>query len=74
MNKKKKDFINLTNYPVRIAMSEEQIIKDKLKLLNDKEFPKEYRLQNRISVYTEDGMFRIDFTSIKFNVSTIVSP
>ena len=66
MNKKKKDFINLTNYPVRIAMSEEQIIKDKLKLLNDKEFPKEYRLQNRISVYTEDGMFRIDFTSIKF--------
>ena len=30
------------------------------------EFPKEYRLQNRISVYTEDNLFRFDFTSVKF--------
>ena len=67
MIKKKKDFVNLLNYPVRVAISEEQIIgNDKFKLLNDMDFPKEYRLQNRISVYTEDKMFRIDFTSVKF--------
>ena len=67
MIKKKKDFVNLLNYPVRISISEEQIIgNDNFKLLNDMDFPKEYRLQNRISVYTEDKMFRIDFTSVKF--------
>ena len=67
MLKRKKDFVNLTNYPVRICISEEQITEDdNFKLLNDLEFPKEYRLQNRISVYTEDNMFRIDFTSVKF--------
>lgn len=67
MLKRKKDFVNLTNYPVRICISEEQMTEDdNFKLLNDLEFPKEYRLQNRISVYTEDNMFRIDFTSVKF--------
>ena len=67
MIKKKKDFVNLLNYPVRVCISEEQITgKDDYKLLTDVEFPKEYRLQNRISVYTEDNMFRIDFTSVKF--------
>lgn len=67
MVKKKKDFVNLLNYPVRICVSDEQIVENAdFKLLNDIEFPKEYRLQNRISVYTEDNMFRIDFTSVKF--------
>ena len=67
MIKKRKDFVNLLNYPVRICISDEQIVgKDTFKLLNDVEFPKEYRLQNRISVYTEDELFRIDFTSVKF--------
>ena len=69
MVKTRKDFINLVNYPIRIAINEEQIIENEnLKLLNDIEFPKEYRLQNRISVYTEDKMFRIDFTSVKFAI------
>lgn len=67
MTKKRNDFVNLSNYPVRISLSSENILKDDdFKLLNDTEFPKEYRLQNRISVYTEDGLFRIDFTSVKF--------
>lgn len=67
ITKKRKDFINLSNYPVRIALSEEKIFENpKFKLLNDIEFPKEYRLQNRISVFTEDNQFRIDFTSVKF--------
>ena len=67
MTKKRKDFVNLLNYPVRICISEEQIIPDAdFKLLNDVEFPKEYRLQNRISVFTEDNLFRIDFTSVKY--------
>ena len=68
MIKNKKDFVNLVNYPVRVSISEEQIIgNENLKLLNDMEFPKEYRFQNRVSVYTEDNMFRIDFTTIKFS-------
>lgn len=67
MVKKRKDFVNLLNYPVRVCISDEQITENaEFKLLNDVEFPKEYRLQNRISVYTEDNMFRIDFTSVKF--------
>lgn len=67
MIKTKKDHLYMNNYPIKIALCEEDISKEnKFKLLNDVEFPKEYRLQNRISVYTEDKMFRIDFTSVKF--------
>jgi hypothetical protein len=66
ITKKRKDFINLKNYPVRIALSEEKLInKKEFKLLNDIQFSKEYRFQNRVSVFTEDKLFRIDFTSVK---------
>ena len=41
MMKKRKDFVNLLNYPVRIFISDEQMIeKGDFKLLNDVEFPK----------------------------------
>jgi hypothetical protein len=66
MTKEKKDYVNLLNYPVRVCLSEEKMNNKAFKLLNDVEFPKEYRLQNRISVYTEDNLFRFDFTSVKF--------
>jgi hypothetical protein len=67
MIKTRKDFINLKHYPVRIAINEENITgKKDFKLLNDTKFSKEYRFQNRVSVFTEDNLFRIDFTSVKF--------
>lgn len=66
MNKKKLENVDLYNYPVRIAISEEKEIKnDDFQILNDSSFPKTYRLQNRISIYSEDKLFRIDFTSLK---------
>lgn len=69
MSKKKKDNVDLSNYPVRIALAEEQEIKASetkdFQFLNNNDFPKIYRLQNRVSVYTDDGLFRIDFTTVK---------
>ena len=68
MTKTKKDHLHIKNYPVKIALADEKVDKSKtFKLLSDTKFPKEYRLQNRISVYTDDGLFRIDFTSVKFS-------
>lgn len=67
ITKKRKDFINLKKYPIRIALNEEKLINKKdFKLLTDIQFSKEYRFQNRVSVFTEDNLFRIDFTSVKF--------
>lgn len=67
ITKIKKDFINLKKYPIRISLNEEKLINKKdFKLLTDIQFSKEYRFQNRVSVFTEDNLFRIDFTSVKF--------
>ena len=65
--KSKGDVCDLTNYFVRISITEEQPVENdkKLSFFSSVTFPKNFRLQNRISVYTEDNMFRIDFTSVK---------
>jgi hypothetical protein len=68
--KRKGEVCDLSNYAVRIALSDEQDIPAKngthtFEFLSNKEFPKHYRLQNRVSLYTEDGLFRMDFTSVK---------
>lgn len=67
MEKKRVDSLNLYNYEaVKISLSDEKITSnDDLKLLNDRVFIKNYRFQNRTSVFTEDGFFRIDFTQVK---------
>lgn len=68
MSKKRKDNIDISNYPIRISLSEEIEIESKdedYQFLNNKDFPKRYRLQNRISVFTEDELFRLDFTTVK---------
>lgn len=69
MNKKKKDNVDISNYPVRISLSEEQELdKEEFNLLNNSDFPKYYRLQNRVSVLTKNKLFRIDFTTVKTGV------
>jgi hypothetical protein len=66
MTKKRKDNVDLSNYPVRISLSEEQEAElNEFQFLNNSNFPKFYRLQNRVSVFTDDDLFRIDFTSVK---------
>lgn len=67
MFKSKGEVCDLTNYSVRISIAEEQPVENekKMSFFSNTTFPKHFRLQNRISVYTEDDLFRIDFTSVK---------
>lgn len=57
------DKIDLRDYPLRINVKEEK--EAKLNLLEDTEKTKFFRLQNRYSFFTEDKMFKIDFTVVK---------
>lgn len=67
IEKKRKDYLNLLNYPIRVCISSEKNTKkDRFILLEDKTFPKDFRFQNRTSFFTEDDLFRIDMTAVKY--------
>lgn len=71
MIKKKVEHTDLSNYAVRISLGDEQPLSseaEKFQFFSNESFPKDFRLHNRISVFTEDNLFRIDFTSVKSGV------
>jgi len=69
IEKEKIDFIDDSNYNLRISLTNElpknAALEKNINLLLSDSFQKYYRLKNRYSIKTDDGLFKIDLTSIK---------
>jgi hypothetical protein len=69
IEKEKLDVVDNLNYNFRISLSNElpknAAFEKNINLLLSNDYDKYYRLKNRYSIKTEDGLFRIDLTSIK---------
>jgi len=67
IEKKREDYLNLSNYPIRVCISKEtEMDNKKFALLDDSSFSKDFRFQNRTSFFTDDNLFRIDMTAVKY--------
>jgi len=70
IKKKNINKLDLDDYNIRLSLSTEEKLDNNitgniLDLLKDKTKTKNYRLKNRYSIKTPDGMFQFDLTSIK---------